>query len=143
MRMLPATVAGHRRLDGRLHVLGRQAEARRAARPPSADRASPAGTRIVSAGPAMTMPSKTSSTPFTPSRIPRDLAGAVLEQRLVLAEDVDVDRLRDAAGQVADVVLEQLPEVRVEGRGDRGGARADVRDHVLDVAPLARAASGG
>ena len=115
--------AGHRRFDGRLHVLGREAEARGAARP------SLARTRVAGRHADGERRARDDDAvedvldALHAVQDPRDLAGAVLEQRLVLAEDVDVDGLRDAAGQVADVVLEQLPEIRVEGRGDRGGAR--------------------
>ena len=128
--------AGDRRLDGRLHVLGREAEAGGAARP-SLGRARVAGRHADGERRARDDDAVEDVLDALHAvQDPRDLAGAVLEQRLVLAEDVDVDGLRDAAGQVADVVLEQLAEVRVEGRRDRGGAPADVRDHVLDVAAL-------
>ena len=60
------------------------------------------------------IPSKTSSTPETPPTISAAASRLLLEQRLILAVDLDVDRLRHAARQVADVVLEELAEVRVD-----------------------------
>ena len=75
-----------------------------------------------------------------PAMIPRRLPRLLLEHRLVLAEDLDVDRLRHAAGQVADVVLEQLAEVGADRRLDRLDPRPQVVDDGVDRRRRGRAA---
>ncbi len=54
------------------------------------------------------------------------------EDSLVLAEDLDVDRLRHAARQVADVVLEELAEIGAERRLGRRDPRSQLVDDVVD-----------
>ena len=61
----------------------------------------------------------------------------LLEERLILPVDLDVDGLRDAPGQVADVVLDELAEVRVNG-GLRGrDSAAQIVDHFVERTALA------
>ena len=72
----------------------------------------------------MTIPSKTSSTPLILPRISAACARLLLEKRLVFAEDLQVDRLGNAAGQVSDVVFDELAEVRVDRRLRGGDPRS-------------------
>ena len=70
---------------------------------------------------------------------PRHLLRLRREQLRVVPENLDVDRLRRAARQVADVVLEQLAEVGANGGLDPLDRVAQVGDHLVHrAAPAER-----
>src|ERR1019366_3275457 len=55
----------------------------------------------------------------------------------ITAENLDVDRLWTAAGKIADVILEQLPEIGVYCWLDGCDSGSQVIHHFLDTNPLA------
>ncbi len=56
--------------------------------------------------------------------------------RRIASEDLDVDRLGSATGQIADVVLEQLSEVGVDCRLNGSDTRSQVVHNRLDAGSL-------
>src|SRR5262249_57936407 len=66
----------------------------------------------------------------------RDASGLLLKERLILAVNLDVDGLRNAAGEVADVVLQQLAELGVDRRLGRRDLGAQIVDDLVDGAAL-------
>ena len=93
------------------------------------------------ASPATRSPLATSTTPSIFDNAPTTLAGCRFQLLRIVAEQLDLDRLRNG-GQIADQILHQLGGFDLQARHLMLNLGPDLRHHLFDIAPIARTTDG-